>query len=210
MAIGAIIISGIIGLFVTNTNASKDVLRATHLNQEMRTLLEVMSSNVRKAGYWANTTRASAAEHNPFGIEKVSNNPDCILFSYDTDDSSDVILTSEKHGYRLNNRAIESRVNGTDCVLSNTWEALSNNQELEITTLSFTQKINCSNISDPVVSNCTAGSVDYVTPDLNDVLIEIRVIDIEISGNLKTEPNKVLTLKDTVIVANDSTKIVSM
>ena len=135
MAIGTIIIAGALNVFVTNSKASKDVIQMTHLNQEIRTVMEIMSADIRKAGFWGGALNAVPGTPNPFGITSINANKNCILFTYDVNNNATVQASDEEFGFRIKNNAVESRKNGRDCTLSNSWDELSDNTQPDFVTI---------------------------------------------------------------------------
>ena len=60
-----LVIGGGITVYVNSVQSSNDALRASKLNQEISSLLLIMSNDIRRAGYWA-TLVTTEAELNPF------------------------------------------------------------------------------------------------------------------------------------------------
>lgn len=212
MGIGTILIGGTLSMFVNNTNASNEVLRLTHLNHEMRTVLEIMASDIRKAGFWSNAVTAGKNDANPFGVSKVSADKKCILYSYDSNNGNNTVDTAEKYGFRLNGNDVESRLNGNNCATTSAWDTLSDSTQVEITSLKFTSTVKCTNISTSPIEDCSineAGTLvtGAVNPSAKDVLVKMQSIKISLSGKLVTDNNVRLQLTDTITLKNDTVKL---
>lgn len=59
LTLGLIIISGVLGIFSNTVKNQSDNLKISRLNQELRAIMDVMTRDIRRAGYW--TLAADAA-----------------------------------------------------------------------------------------------------------------------------------------------------
>lgn len=55
IVVGMIVIAAATTIYVTTVRGSAETLRQIKLNQELRAIMDVMVSDIRRAGYWANT-----------------------------------------------------------------------------------------------------------------------------------------------------------
>jgi len=205
LAISAGIALGVVNLMVTNTTAGNNVVETVHLNQQMRTLMEIMSSEIRKSGYWGAAATAGDAAPNPFGLTTVDSNPACIMFTFDDETANGILEpATETHGFRLNNQTVERHDSGGGCSSAGSWTALSDPNEVEITTMTLTLSTNCSNVSTSPISNCTVGKPGYQAPAVNDVTVKVNQVSILITGRSTSNPQNALTLQDTIVIRNDS------
>lgn len=126
IVVGLIVVAGVTSVYISTIASSTDTLKQSKLNQEMAALVNVMSSDLRRAGIWGNMTadidNFNNPQGNPFsqangtaldifsGSTKVlpknmATNPatygggDCILYSYDTDQDG-VVDNSDVLGFR--------------------------------------------------------------------------------------------------------------
>lgn len=222
MLLGLIVIGGVISVFTNTVATNSSTMQTTRLNQEMRSIMEMISSDLRRAGYFrdAHCTTAArnlsavatadnascsdgisaegAGQSNPFSPIEIGSNledGDCILFSYDYENSASTAATpdgilqiSEHYGYKhdINNKGIgliSRRFAGAACEASG-WRRLSNPAMSNITDVTF-------------------DSADSYTITTADGLLSIRSITITISGQLANHPKISSTLRSTVSVAND-------
>jgi type IV pilus assembly protein PilW len=101
--IGLIIAASMMGVYLTSTANSSQILKSSKLNQELTTLMTVMINDIRRAGYTGDTTQLLENKFSYFGsnqIRTVGN--DCILYAYDSDTESATGPTKDDmRGFRL-------------------------------------------------------------------------------------------------------------
>jgi len=205
MLISATLVAGAISLFVNNSRASSDVLKITRINQEMRTVLDLITADVRRAGFWGNAT-TSIGQNNPFGITDVVQSPGCITYTYDDANANGTLQSpAETHGFRLNDTsgAIEIRSNAAACTDTTNWNLLTDNSMIKVTKLDFTRKTNCTNITNKTNSVCTVGDANYTAPASGDILVSVNSLTINLDAELASAPEITVSLVDHVIVRND-------
>jgi prepilin peptidase dependent protein B len=199
LAINAILFAALTTIFLSNLDHYHRLINLYRLDQDLQVAMNLMSRDIRRAGYWANADNDVNAtlNNNPF----MTNSTDlttglsgaCILFTYDYDGSGTVASISssvddEHYGYRLNGTNLQGRPPGAayDCAAASTaWEDITDPGLIEITALSFT--INTSTVT---VGPGTKG-------------IAIRSVDINMTGRLKNDHSVTKTLTNTVKVRND-------
>ena len=140
MALGVIVIGGGILMYLASVQNSGETLRNSRLNQEISSLLLVMSNDIRRAGYWDAITNTDY-HLNPFSqpgettlvviddmannnIQSATGNGSCITYAYDATyqagNTSGTIDTTDLFGFRLNGTVVQMRqagvVDGTQCV----------------------------------------------------------------------------------------------
>ena len=193
LVIGLIIAASMLGMYVTSTANSSQVLKTSKLNQELTTLMTVMVNDIRRAGFWNGGIDAVPGD-NPFTSEEspdqtvlriiddvVSNTPqgflgsgECILFAYDygVGGGNGTVESEEIQGFRLNGTTVEilndpgSAAHEDDCTIG-TWETLTDSQTIAIDTLTFSlADATCLNTSvDPDEPNSTDDDGNGVTDD---------------------------------------------
>lgn len=122
LAVGMFVVSGVLTVYVATIESTSDTIAQSRLNQEVMTLMNVMSTDIRRAGYWAGSNPDDIAG-NPFNqsgstaldVRDVSSNTsfftaarvvagtasgDCITYSYDADEDESVDL-DELFGFQL-------------------------------------------------------------------------------------------------------------
>lgn len=199
LAINAFVFGVLITVFVTNLNYYHQSIEINRLNDQLQTVLQLMSDDIRRAGYWANANTDIGLDqnNNPFqaaGVDlTINGSGNCILFAYDHDSNGSLAPVSssaddERYGYRLNGGAVQARPPGAayDCTAAaNTWENMTDTNVLTITALSFT----------PTTVTITTG------PGTKGV--SFRSIDISLTGQLTSNSSITKTVTQHVRIRND-------
>ena len=140
MTVGAIVVGGATAIYTSSVRGSNDTLLAAKLNQELSAALHVMSSDIRRAGFWA-TAINNRADENPFSTpgatmltvrdsmvgnaaQPPTGQGSCITYAYDATylpgNAMGVVENVDLFGFRLNGGVLEMRqvgaVDGAECV----------------------------------------------------------------------------------------------
>lgn len=222
---------------VSVISSSSDTLAQSKLNSQLTGAMEVMTNDIRRAGYWGTTDPAVFADptSNPFSqwdstaLEVHNNNAqvasdsaaggDCIVYSYDAD--NDGVLDNEDIvGFRLNNGVIQMRVNGD--IANNArhdacndgddnWQNLTNANLVSVTNLNFALDSSvCINNREPDgVGNDDATEIDCYTtaPVSGDITTETRSVNIAVTGQLVNDNLTQMTFNQEVRVRNDLVRL---
>lgn len=164
MAMGLIVISGVLAIYVSITASSADTLGFSKLNAQMGSALQVMSNDIRRAGIWGNMTaddfdnpstnpfsqiEVTALEVHANNVQIASNSAaggDCILYSYDSNNDG-LLDNSDIAGFRLENGVLQMRRNGDiaannrhdSCTSDNdNWQNLTDPNTVVVNQLAFT------------------------------------------------------------------------
>lgn len=199
LTINTLLLAALITIFLANLDHYHRAMNTTRLNQQLQSALDIMTSDIRRAGYWVNANNDIRLDQNtnPFMAvatditTNVANN--CILFSYDHDSNGTLSTISsasddEHYGYRLNNQALQTRPPGAtfSCTApSSEWENMTDPNFVTITNLVFTL----------TTSTITTG------PGTKGV--RLRNVDISITGQLASDATVIKTLTQHVKVRND-------
>jgi prepilin peptidase dependent protein B len=199
LAVNIIVLVALISIFVANLQHYHKVINSNRLYQQLQSTMDIMSSDIRRAGYWANATNDLNLDqnNNPFmtaatDISVPAGNT-CILFAYDHDKngtlpSISVNYDDERYGYRVNNQILQSRPWGATFACNaaaNNWENISDSNVIQVTNLTFT--LNTQTIA---TGPGTAG-------------ITIRSVDITLTGQLTSDTSVTKTLTEHVRIRND-------
>lgn len=158
LVVGSIVLVSLTSFYVFVAHHSKRSLEIMRLDQELYLTMDIMSHDIRRAGYWANAQNdiGTGASTNSFMQTdtdlQVSSNNDCILFSYD--DNSDGALpdlgavNDKRYGFRLNGNVIQYRVvsGSFACDSTSGWEDLTDSNIINVTNLSFTANTDSLNL----------------------------------------------------------------
>lgn len=215
LTVGLIIIAAAGTMYVTNVRTGRDTLAAIKLNTEIRTAMDVMVDEIRRAGF----SPTSTPQTNPFMDKtagsstdiRINGSGDCIEFSYDVNRNSAV--DEEVFGFRISDEQIEMRTGGTALINNcdtGVWNQLTTPGIVTIsqngTTPYFSIQYQCldtkANISDnnacisggAVFDNASAGSATD--------LVETRTVTISIRGTSAINPEFTNSATQQVTVRN--------
>lgn len=202
LALGVFIVGSSIAMLYGTMAANVETLRITRMEHELRTALNLIVSDLRRAGYWANAASDanSNANNNPFysgGNELQLVGSDCLLFSYDADNDGNLpaladLPSDERFGYRLSNSKVQSRpasLGSFDCAAASAdWEDITNDSVVTINNLTFTLNTQLVDVDGGGAGTSTSS---------------VRRIDVSITGVLADDPTVVRTLTESVRVRND-------
>jgi prepilin peptidase dependent protein B len=201
LVVNALIFIFLIAIFTTNLSHYNTILSTNRLNQQLEEIMQIMTTDIRRAGYWANanTNVGTGNNTNPFqnsgtGTDIAVGGPgnSCITFTYDHNNNGVLAAISstsddERYGYRLNGTNIQTRPWGAalSCTSPATaWETM-NDASITITALTFT--INSSTLT-------TGPGAQGITE---------RSVDITLTGNLTSNTAITKTMTQHVRINND-------
>lgn len=197
LVINVLLFGALLTAYLANINHYRETLETLRLNQQLQTVMNIMSNDIRRAGYWANAGSdvGLAQNNNPFmavGTD-LSISGNCILFAYDH--NSDGTLPSvaggiddERYGFRLIGGAVQARPPGAafNCAATQAaWENLTDPSLIEITVLTFTLDS----------TTLTTG------PGTRGILL--RNVDITLTGRLVNNNAITKTLTQRIRIRND-------
>lgn len=173
----------VISILATNTST----LKMTRLDQELRAVMMMLTSDLRRAGGWGgvvNQVISRTPIPNPFSQISVSADSSCILYSYDYKNNNNPLDTNNQYGFRLDTKdgAVEMRQAGAGCEDTG-WQNLTDENSIEITVLKI---------------ESFSSSAGRVT---------VRQYRITLTGRLKNDPAVERTLQSTVKVRNNEVSV---
>jgi len=107
LLIGLILISGVMGMYVSTVKNSRNLLSSASLSQELTAVMSILVNDIRRSGYWSGVNKSQQISDNPFYVihEKtpkiipayfrmpyvinISDSQNCISFAYDADNDTD-------------------------------------------------------------------------------------------------------------------------
>lgn len=199
IAVGLMVLAGITTMFAHNVKASGDTLKMARLHQELQAVMSLMTRDLRRAGYWGSASLSigsGTSNTNPFTLDAPSqygSEPanSCITFSYDRNGDGAVTTSpsgdDERFGFRLRNRAVETRQSGATCSETG-WEDINDTTTTEITGLNF------------ALAGRSA-DIDGTGPGVSRIVV--REVTVTLTGRLRKDTGVSRTLQDTVRVHND-------
>ena len=173
MTVGLIIMATMFSIYVTSSVSNAAVLSNSKLNQELSSLMLVMSNDIRRAGYWG-TPDFENPQNNPFSqvgntalvvvndmtadVQMAENSAvggECILYTYDSDNDG-VVDNEDIYGFRLNNGVVQMRQQGdatapdNDSCTTGTWLDVTDGNMISVTALNFNPvNSQCLNTDEP-------------------------------------------------------------
>jgi prepilin peptidase dependent protein B len=187
-------------LLAANVREDRSLLVEARLMQDLRTATDVVTRDLRRAGYWAGSTQArDDFAANPYTAVSPSAAPsDVVIFQYSRDDTeNNVVDINEQFGFRLHNAAIEIQLGNGN------WQALTDSQNLRVTTFVVTP-----NVQDIALqafcANACATSESSRAGSTCPPRQQIRSLDVTIKASLAADARVVRTLRSTLRLRNDA------
>jgi type IV pilus assembly protein PilW len=199
VAIGLIIAASMLGMYVTSTANSSQILKSSKLNQELASLATVMVNDIRRAGISAAggglsdpSDYIAYPESSVFKEVSVKNDGKCIIYSYDADLDGDItapdgfnlygfFLAEDAVVYMLENHSSNEYTG--DCTLSDNWKPLTDPNTVVINKLEFNLTTECVN-ADNEAAGCTGASS-------GDFLVTAKRVDFNLQGALASDSSVV-------------------
>lgn len=200
--LGLIVIAAVTSLVLATLRTDRETLQMTRLTQDLRSVMALVTRDIRRAGYWPYAIEdiGAGSTLNPHDEITFNDDPadgldaDCILYSYHEEGAGTVddLDPPEREGYRLDgdNLWIEAadRSSGpTDCAADSGWIALTDDHPddrlIEITDFSF---------------RTVDGDPFHVAGG-----VTIREIEVTLEGRLADDHSVKRRIKETIRVRND-------
>ncbi len=178
MLIGLIVVAGGISVFITSIKGQTDNINLSRLNQDMRTMMSLMESDIRRAGFVTSLpdTYFASVQTNPFfdGTTSgattdlaVHDTGSCIVYAYNSDNdpppTPPLGNSNERFGFRLNSVTgnLEMRSSGStneNCT-EGVWQAITE-PTVAFTGLTFTLTATPLNVQSMVTDTDGDGCYD--------------------------------------------------
>lgn len=202
LAIGLFILAGASAMFVTNVVNARQILLESRINQDLRSTMDLITRDLRRGGYWANSlagtlipASSNVTEANPYS-QVTRTGTDRIEYAYarDTDNTLNPAGT-ENFGFRLNTteKAIEMNIGG------GAWQKLTNTDIVSIPDNGFTIAP-----TETAIDIRSACEKTCPTTNPNCPTIQVRTYNIVLTGQSKANPALTRTLRSQVRVRNDA------
>ncbi|WP_454780531.1 prepilin-type N-terminal cleavage/methylation domain-containing protein [Legionella sp. WA2022007384] len=197
ISIGLFLLGGSIAIYISLMRSFYNVIAVNRLDQQLRSAMNMMVIEIRRAGYSANAANdiGTGTITNPF-IASANDITvpisSCILFTYDTDSNGAMpSLNStgydKRFGFRLSNNVLQARASTDsffDCT-NGSWINLTDPSQIQVTNLAFTLT--------PTVLTLSNG-VSTLT---------IRNVTVSLTGNLISDTSASRTFVQEIRVRND-------
>ena len=198
-----------IGLFVTaiggtllasHVRENRSLLLEARLMQDLRTAADVITRDLRRAGYWAGASSgvwsagAAGIIPNPYAAvapDSAASNAVSFRYSRDTTENN-VVDSNEQFGFRLRNGAIEMLLGGSG------WQALTDAGTLTVTTFGVTPLVERIDLQATCSKPCPTGSTSCPPRQ------EVRSLALLISGRSASDAGVTRSVRSQVRLRNDS------
>lgn len=151
LLLGSLLLSMVIGLYVTNVSHSTKTLQMSRLRTDLQALVGVIENDIRRAGYGGDQFMVGLAQDKVIDSSN-TNNQKCIVYSYNYNHAT-TPTTSHLMGFRYstNSKSIQfgRKVNrqAINCLTEGYWVNLTDPDFLKITALSFIETSNTNPVS---------------------------------------------------------------
>jgi prepilin peptidase dependent protein B len=187
-------------LLAANLRENRSLLLEARLMQDLRTATDVISRDLRRAGYWAaatdgvSTTATPAAAANPYvALAPGAAASDAVSFRYSRDATeNNVVDGNEQFGFRLRNRVIEMLLGAGN------WQALTDAGTLDITEFSVTPTVQEIDLRGYCSQPCPAGSLTCPPRQ------QVRSLALVVAGRSTSDASVTRSLRSNVRLRNDA------
>lgn len=144
VAIGLFLVAGAVGLFVTNMTNSRQLLLEARINQDLRATLDLITRDLRRAGYWGDSLTGTVATV-VGGVSTTGTNPyraittgaESIEYTFSRDAVEDnAVGANENFGFQ---RAVLGGVGVVQMKLgTGNWQTVTDPLSMNVTALTVT------------------------------------------------------------------------
>ena len=206
-AIGLLLLSSVMSIFISSMKHTSDSSRFIRLNQELDAVIDLMAGEIRRASF-NSTSRGTTATPTSYKTYLATSNTNfgltvlttsCIVYSYDRDGDG-IKDSNESFGFRLQGNEVQYRSDGVnDCTVTG-WQAITDPSAIVVTGLTITLVERCVNTTAVPSTESTTGCP---TSTAGDILFKTKKIDIELKGKSTNNASTEKTLKASVRLRND-------
>jgi prepilin peptidase dependent protein B len=199
IAVGMVVVSGAAMLFARNLAGSKLLLAESRLNEDLRNAADLLTRDLRRAGYWGNAIKGTQAigagavtTANPYSESTAGAQQVNYRFSREVDVAENDTLDpgNEQFGFRLHDKAIQMQV-GTD-----NWSDITDKTSVEITAFTVTPTVTSISLGDACPNVCLPGQPNCPTATVRNYAVVLHGVSVRDSSLQRT-------LRSTVRVRND-------
>lgn len=202
VALGLFLVAGAITLFVGNAGSSRRLLTEARINQDMRTAADLIARDLRRAGFWADAIKATAAPlANPFadvvvGYAAPAPAPNQIEYAFDR--RYDAALDgSDQFGFRLRDGEIQMKT------AVGIWQPITDDDVLQVTTFQITAVETPITVGAACPKACPPPTWETYTCPVPEPTLTLRRYDILIQGHASADASVTRQLQESVRVRND-------
>ena len=194
VALGLFLVAGASTLFVNHLGNSRRLLMEARLNQDLRAATDMVTRDLRRAGYWGNALQgtviasgASAPTGNPYAA--VSAAASTITYDFSRD-------AAENNVRDANERFIFDLSGGTiGMTISGTRQVVTDPETVFVTAFTITPTVTAVDIRDSCAKTCIGAGCPTIT---------VRQYLVTIAGRATRDASVTRTLQTRVRVRNDA------
>ncbi len=224
MAIGVTVLIGVTSAVGGHVKSNADNLKMTRLNKDLRSIMGLMTRDIRRAGYWSQaavdlTDGATDLNRNPvIGIQiadvdgdSPADDFDCILYAYDAANNGDIDGDGDTDANDLvTDLDFDLDIDATDRALypiaaSNAFGFKLRNGAVQSrnAAANCTDTANWEDLNNTNTTEMTALSFNHITTSVVANGVAIRQILITLTGRIPSDTSVTRALTETVRVRND-------
>jgi prepilin peptidase dependent protein B len=200
VAIGLLIAASGITFLTRTMQEDRSLLVESRLMQDLRTAADVITRDLRRAGYWGAAEKGvwaagdAAVMSNPYtAVSASASAPGAVSFGFSRDVlENDLVDSNERFGFRLRNGVLEMQLGASG------WQALTDNGSVFITRFDVSPLEQQVSLRDSCTRTCPLNSATCPP------VLTIRSFTLEISGRAAADANVDRTVRSAVRVRNDS------
>ena len=213
IALGLFVVAGASTLFVTHLSNGRRLLLEARLNQDLRAAADMITRDLRRAGYWGSaltgtvaTGASSTTATNPY--RTVTSGAGTIAYSFSRDGATDndTLDANEQFAFSLSGGAIRMQISGTP-------QQITDPDTLTIDAFTVAPTVSAVDVRDACAKTCcdTAGVTAGLctAPQINVTgpatcpTVTVRQYLLTLQGHATRDPTVTRTLQTSVRVRND-------
>jgi prepilin peptidase dependent protein B len=199
-AVGLLIVAAATTLLTGHLRENRSLLLEARLMQDLRTAADLVTRDLRRAGYWGAATDgvwtagAVAVLANPYAaVAPSAAASDAVNFRYSRDAAENgTVDGNEQFGYRLRAGAIELQLGNGN------WQTLTDAGTLRVSEFSVTPTVQDISLQRFCATDCPPGSIDCPPHQ------QVRSLAVVIAGRLATDARVTRSIRSEVRLRNDA------
>ncbi len=188
IAIGLVLVGGVLSLFVTNVVNSRRLLVEARVNQDMRAAADLIARDLRRAAYWQNSIDgtkvfggATSPTRNPYQAIAPDASASSITYTFSRDTTeNNTIDANEQFGFRLSGGTVQMRT------AENTWQTVTDPGVMTVNELALTVNELARSAASACAASCSSGCPVLTQREYLLVITATAVADPAVTRRLET------------------------
>jgi len=198
IALALLIAAAAAFLLASSVGENRRLLLEAQVTQDLRSAADLVTHQTRRAGHWSGASTlglwsaSASAVPNPYAaITPDAGASDMLALRYSQDaNENNAVDGNEQVAFRLRNGALEAQLG------EHTWQALTDASTLVVTRFHIQPTVRSSTLE----SACACVDSEACTAPL----VQVRSVEIEISGQAANDASVLRTVRSTVRLRNDN------